>query len=413
MIRKHGIYIIFSFIFSLQLFAQKQSLDFYLNAGLAGSPLLKDYKNQVLSNAQDSLLVKAKIEPQVTATSQVLIAPFTKNFGYDEAITNGQNYIAVAGVTQTMFNRRHTSNSFENINIQNRTISNEVKLTEQELKKIITEKYITAYIASSEIAFDKEIMGLLREEDELLKLLAEKGIYKQSEYLSFLIEMQTQETSILKQEIEYKQDLYELNVICGIADTVTHALSDPNIIQSSATGVENSPVFQQFKVDSLMNMNEQQAVKLNYGPAVSWFADAGVMSTDISQTYKHVGFSFGLNVTMPIYDGKQRDKEISKLKIKDESRVSYQGFFKNQYSAKQLQIDQKIKSYYKLEISLNKQLESINVLIGMNKIQLNNGELSISDHVLTIKNFIETKHQLSAIQLEKLQMINEWNYISF
>lgn len=393
--------------------AQQRDLAFYIDQAISSSPLLKDYKYQTLSNAQDSLLVKAVQKPQVTAAGQVLIAPYNDNFGYDEAISNGQNYIAVAGVTQTIFNRNHTLNSFENINLQNKTLANEAKLTEQELKKIITDRYITTYTASIELQFGNEVFALLKEEDELLKLLAEKGIYKQSEYLSFLIEEQTQETSILQQQIEYKQDLYELNVLCGISDTVTYILSDPDIKQFKAASIENSPVYQQFKVDSLMVLNSQQAVNLSYKPAVSWFADAGVGSTDLLKTYKHFGFSFGVNFTMPIYDGKQRDKEINKLKIKDESRKSYQDFFKNQYNAKQLQIAQKIQSYDQLEISLKKQLSSINTLIGMNKLQLNNGELSISDYLLTIKNYIETKHQLNLLQLEKSQMINELNYISF
>lgn len=393
--------------------AQQRSLSFYIDQAINNSPLLKDYKYQTLSNAQDSLLVKALQKPQATATGQILIAPYNNNFGYDEAISNGQNYIAVAGVTQTIFNRNHTLNSFENINLQNKTLANEAKLTEQELKKIITDRYITTYTASIELQFGNEVLALLKEEDELLKLLAEKGIYKQSEYLSFLIEEQTQETSILQQQIDFRQDIYELNVLCGISDTVTYMLSDPDIKRSSALSIENSPVFQQFKVDSLMVLNSQQAVNLSYKPAVSWFADAGVGSTDLLKTYKHFGFSFGVNFTMPIYDGKQRDKEINKLKIKDESRKSYQDFFKNQYSAKQLQIAQKIQSYDQLEIALKKQLSSINTLIGMNKIQLNTGELSVSDYLLTIKNYIETKHQLILLQLEKSLMINELNYISF
>lgn len=405
---------IFICMYSLcPLMAQQRSLDYFLNQALSGSPLLKDYKYQILSNAQDSLLVKAVQKPQVTATGQILVAPFNNNFGYDEAITNGQNYIAVMGVSQNMFMKPYNENLYENISLQNKTISNNAKLTEQELKKIITDKYIIAYIAYSEFLSGKEILALLNEEEGLLKLLAEKGIYKQSEYLSFIIEEQTEETSILQQQIEYKQDLYEMNVLCGISDTATYILSDPDIRQSSAIDVENSPVYKQFKVDSLMNINGQRAINISYGPSVKWFADAGLSSTELLQTYKHFGFSFGLNVSVPIYDGKQREKELTKLKIKEDSRKNYQDFFKNQYSAKQLQIAQKIQSYDQLEISLEKQLSSINSLIGINKLQLNNGELSISDYLLTIKNYIETKHQLSLLQLEKSQMINELNYISF
>ena len=49
-------------------------------------------------------------------------------------------------------------------------------------------------------------------------------------------------------------------------------------------------------------------------------------------------------------------------------------------------------------------------LIKMNKLQINTGELSITDHIMTIKNYFETRHQLNVLQLEKLQMIIELNY---
>ena len=185
------------------------------------------------------------------------------------------------------------------------------------------------------------------------------------------------------------------------------------IEQSNGLSYSNSPLFQQFRIDSLINNNSKQVIKLNYTPVLGWFADAGVNSTDPLQTYRHFGFSFGLNFKMPIYDGKQRKFEMQKLSIKDNSRLNYEDFFKKQYNLKLIQISQKIDSYDKLTIQINKQLSSIESLMTLNKQQLNTGELSISDHILTVKNYIETKHQLSTLQVEKLQQINEWNYISF
>lgn len=47
------------------IFVQAQPLDFYLQKGLENSPLLKDFRNQLLSGSLDSLLIQASYKPQI------------------------------------------------------------------------------------------------------------------------------------------------------------------------------------------------------------------------------------------------------------------------------------------------------------------------------------------------------------
>lgn len=401
------------FAIPIGLLAQERSLDYYITQGISASPLLKDYSNQILTNMQDSLFAKVLQKPVFSANGQMMVAPYNSYFGYDEAISNGANYIAVAGVSQSIFMNKKLSNKYKNLALQNNSLQNESKITEQELKKLITEQYITAYSSGSEIKYTKEIIDLLAEEDQLLKQLADKGLYKQSEYLSFVIEEQTQHTSLLEMQIQYKQDLYDLNFLCGITDTATYILSNPKITATSLISYENTPAYQKFKIDSLISINDKEAVELEYKPSVDWFADAGVMSTEIPSMYKHFGFSVGFNFSVPIGKRKLKSLELQKIKIEEDSRMNYQSFFKNQYSVKQIQLAEKIQSYAQLEAQVNKQLGSIEELLKMNRLQLNTGELSISDHILTIKNYIDTKYQLNQYELEKMKMINDWNNISF
>jgi len=393
--------------------AQQHSLDYFISQGLSGSPLLKDYRNQLRTNIQDSLLIKAGQKPKVAATGQILIPPYGKNFGYDESITNGGNYSAVVGVTQSLFMKNILNNKYESLALLNRSATADAKITEMELKKLITGQYLTACSQYSELTFAKEVLSFLKEEDEILKLLTGSSLYKQSDYYSFLIEKQTQESNVLQAQIDYRQELYNLDFLCGITDTALCVLSDTQIVQAKPTEVTNTAVYQKFQIDSLIGVNSKKEISLRYKPSLEWFADAGVNSIDPLQSYKRFGFSVGLNFTMPIYDGKQKDIEISKIAIADDSRKNYTDFYKKQYSLKAIQLKQKIASYDLLATQLEKQLTSIKTLIDMNKLQLNTGELSITDHILTIKSYIETKHQLITNQLEKMQMINELNYISF
>jgi outer membrane protein TolC len=412
MLKKACTYLFCIFI-AFQAKAQERTLNHYINQGVSNSPLLKGYQNQAKLNIQDSLLIKAGQKPKIDATGQILVPPYGKNFGYDEAITNGGNYSAVVGVSQNFFMKNVLNNQYENLGLQSKTASNNAKITEQELKKLITGQYITAYSTYNEVLFSKELLDLLKEEAQFLKQLVEKGIYKQSDYLSLLIEEQTQESNVIQQQIQYRQELYAINFVCGISDTSVYVLADPDIAQTNGLNYENSPVFQKFRIDSLITLNTQKGFSLKYRPALGWFTDMGINSTDPWQAYRHFGFSFGLNFKMPLYDGKQKNIEIQKLQINEDSRKNYETFYKKQYEQKVFQLKQKIGSYNLLAVQFKKQLNSIETLIKMNKQQLNIGDLSITEHIQTIKNYLETKHQMNTLQFEKMQMMNELNYISF
>jgi len=66
--------IIVFFLFNTPLLAQTKNLDYYINSGIANSPLLKDYQNQVSSNYIDSQRLRATYRPQVNGMANNSIA---------------------------------------------------------------------------------------------------------------------------------------------------------------------------------------------------------------------------------------------------------------------------------------------------------------------------------------------------
>jgi len=71
---------------------QEKSLEYFIDAALKNSPLLKDYNNQIQSNLIDSSRIIARYKPQVNAVSNNLYAPVINGWGYDEIITNLRNF---------------------------------------------------------------------------------------------------------------------------------------------------------------------------------------------------------------------------------------------------------------------------------------------------------------------------------
>src|ERR1051326_3170207 len=85
--------------------AQEKNLDYFINAALQNSPLLKDYSNQVLLNSIDSARIRAGYRPQVNGKSTNLYAPVVSGWGYDEAITNIGNFSELLTVDKQIINK--------------------------------------------------------------------------------------------------------------------------------------------------------------------------------------------------------------------------------------------------------------------------------------------------------------------
>src|ERR1041385_9413071 len=69
-------------------FAQSHTLNFFIEEAKQNSPLLNQYRNQILSNRLDSQILRASLKTQVNFQSNNYYAPIIHGYGYDEDITN-------------------------------------------------------------------------------------------------------------------------------------------------------------------------------------------------------------------------------------------------------------------------------------------------------------------------------------
>jgi len=398
----------FSFTY---IHAQNQKLEFYISQGLKNSPLLFDYQNQFNSTSMDSLLVQAAQKPQANVIAQMMYAPGFNKFGYDESITNGGNYSSVFSVSQNIFNRKVLNNKYEGLRTQKQSISNQRKISENDLKRTITNQYLTAFADYSDLAFSESFLKLILEEKELLKTLVEHGVYKQTDFLSLLIETQTQEMVVSQLNAQFHKDISLLNQVCGINDTGKYVLTIPEISNAAPISLSQSPLLFQYKIDSLKIVNDKWAVDLRYKPKLNWFADAGLLSSTPENFYNHPGFSVGINFSIPIYDGHQRKYDYQKLGMQEDTRDSYQRFFITQYYQQLKQLNDELASVRNIEQQLKKQSITATELITMAKSQLNNGNIPITEFINAVKNYLNINHNLNQTQIREFQLINEMNYL--
>jgi outer membrane protein TolC len=399
-----------AFCGTAQVIGQSLNLDYYLRLGIANNPQLNDYRNQAGSSAVDSLKVRAGRKPQVNLMGQVLIAPVINGYGYDAAVTNSGNYEFLMGVNQNLFNKKILAPQYESARLQGMTANNSAVTTEHDLKRSITQQYITAYADIVQIEYAKSTFQLLQEENNFLLQFVERGVYKPFDYSSFQILLKAQEIYLHQQEFQYRSDVYALNILCGITDTTTPVLQAPVLAGASLVGFQSSRFHTSFHLDSLTIQNKRMLAGVNYKPHLSWFADGGLLTSQPATFYQNFGTSFGLNFSMPIYDGKQKKLEYKKLDLSENTRTGYEDYFRKQYTAELNSLLDELEETHILITDTRKQLSMAEEVVRLGKTQLNAGTLPVTDFILAVRNIQDIHNSLNQLEVKQQLLTNEFNY---
>jgi len=398
-----------AFIFSAAR-AQTYSLDHYLDLAKSNSPLLKDLRNQIASNQIDSLRLKAGYKPQVNLNSGGLYAPIVNGYGYSEAITNEHTFNGLLGVNQSLASKGNINSQIETITLQSLSLSNATKISEQDLKKAITTQYITAYGDLQQYKFSQQVVDLLTNEEGILKKLTQANVYRQTDYLTFLVTLKQQELLLTQSRSQYKNDYATLNYLAGVADTTLTELDEPALKKLTPPDASSSIYFQQYKLDSLKIINSKQLIDYSYKPKANIFADGGYNSDFMGQAYKNFGVSAGFGFVLPIYDGGQRKMQYKKLSLQEETRENYKAFFDIQYHQQIAQLNQQINENEILIAQIKDQTKYTESLIKVDTQLLQTGDVKIADLILAINNYLTIKNMMTQTVISRLQLINQLNY---
>ncbi len=410
MLKRSLLIFILSF-FTLIAQNQSHSLDFYLKEGLQNSPLLNEYRNQINSATSDSLLIKASKKPFVEARSQLMYAPFSHNFGYDDVITSGGNYTAVMGVSQNIFNKKQLTNQYNAANLQRQHAANSTRITSNEINKAITDQYLIAFSAYNDYLFNTSFLELFEKENKIVTEFVKNGVCKQTDYLSLVVETQSQVILVSQLKGQFRKELMQLNVLCGLHDSAWVELTEPQIGIKGKADIAKSPSYIQYKIDSVKIENEKAAIDIRYRLKVTWFADAGFLTSTPFNFYNHFGASAGIGMNIPIYDGKQRDIEKHKLEFDENTRQVYQASYHNQYFQQIQQLKDELRSLSETSVQMENQLKISDQLVNALKGQLEAGNIQMTEYINAIKNLKNISRNLNLMKMQKLQVINEMNFL--
>jgi outer membrane protein TolC len=391
--------------------SQEQTLDYFLQQGIKNSPLIRDLNGQIRSNRIDSLLIKAMNKPRVEFRGYAFYAPVGNNIGYSEIITNIANLTTVMSVSQQLFNKKTVEANLLKTGVQRQSLVNSVRLTEIGLKKAITGAYLDAWSTYSDISVNLELLSFAKEQEKILKSLTASSIYKQTDYLSFMIDLQGQELQVRELNLQFRKQISDLYILCGIRDTRAFSPVKPELGNPPPVKKEISPLFMRFYLDSLRITNEKILIDRNYKPAVSWFSDAGLINNDPNVIYQNFGLSLGLNFTLPVYDGNQRKLNHQKLKSEEDIRAGYAEAFKREYNQQLQQLSDELDQTLALLPAVSSQARNAELLVNQEKELVIKGSGSITDYLIAVKNYLSVRKSLNQYEVRILQIRNEIDFL--
>ncbi|MFL5810816.1 MAG: TolC family protein [Flavisolibacter sp.] len=389
---------------------QTRDLNFFIEQARQNSPALKDYENQILSNRIDSQLLKASLRTQVNFLSTNSYAPIIKGWGYDPAITNIANVSALVQANRNFLARTNIAAQYRTIALQSRALLDTMQLSVKDLSRTIADQYITAYGDLLLVDFNKEVFDLMQREEEALKKLTQSSVYKQTDYLTFYVTMQQQELLWLQSQIQYNTDYLTLNYLAGIVDTSIERIRKPELADTVRADFYTSVFNNRFTTDSLRLANEKALIDFEYKPKVGAYTDAGYNSSLQFLPYRNFGFSAGVSLTIPIYDGHQKQMKYSKIDLRERTRQNNKNFFLNQYRQQLAQLKQQLNATDLLVKKINQQIEYSHTLILANGKLLETGDISMKDYVTAINNYLGAQNLLTQNNISRMRIVNQLNY---
>ncbi len=410
-----------TFLLSEFVFGQ-YNLNYYIHKALSNSPVLKEYKN-LSSNAylQYEINKAQNSAFQVSLTGNYLYAPYFDNggryvstnpgpnaIGYDASITNGGLYAAEINFQKNIFNGGLINALKEQRSIEEKSYGNKSKEEEHNLVKVITDQYLNTLQFLKLYNLSEEIDTILNNQLNLTAGMVKKGYASAQDYLLLKIELKSQQIALQQTMQNYSSGLADLNSICGITDTSNVNLLPVEIMVKPTK--ENSNFLLQYSIDSLSAANRQKVFETKYLPQVDVFFNTGLNAVELNEIQRKFGLSAGIDFSLPILDGNQRDLTRQQTILAEKSLNDYKSYVGKNIRIQKSNALKRISSLKKNISDLKSQVKDYKELLKISESQLQNGNLSMIEYLTLLKNYIVIQKNKITTEINYQLEISNYNY---
>ena len=410
------------FLFACQNLQAQHNLDYYIGKALANAASLNQLRNQIPVNKLQNELDQAQNSAfQISLTGNYLFVPYFNNsggivtanpdqnaVGYDIGLTNGGLYSAQVNVAKNIFNGNLLDVLKNKNELSNKSVSNSIQVEEHNFRKIVTDQYLSCIQNLLLYNLTKENAANLNEQLRITGELVEKGFVKAQDFLLLKIESKNQQTQLDEIWRNYKSGLTQLNSICGIQDTSAVILE--NVDLNISTQTEQSNFTAKFSIDSLVLANQQQLFETKYLPQVNVFFNTGLNAVELNNIQRKFGLSAGINFSLPVFDGNQRDITRQQNDIFVKTIRQNKNYFEKSLFLQRKNGLEKIRSLKKTLDNLQIQIKDYKQVISLAQKQIEQGAFSMIEYLTLLKNFIDLQKNNISTEVNYQFEINNYNY---
>ena len=412
---------------TLLMYSQQRDLNFYLEKAKMTSPLIQKNKNDTkiidLDLQQTERILK---NPEINLESNVLFAPIINHSsnhlditsagadnysGYDLGITNGGQYQAFVSVKQPLLGKMNYKAYSEKSEIARKQNENSTSMTIHEMEQLVAYQYILCLKSKAQLKNAVTVQKQLNEQLGIMKKLVDNAIYKQSDLMLLQIEKQNLELSNKSFEDDYKSNVYDLNLLCGIEDSALVDIQELDL-QLKPQAFTSSQFLASYKLDSLGIIADLSISELKYKPQLSAFANAGLNAVNIP-AFNRLGFSAGLTFSLNLYDGNQRKLEKEKSTVNINTLQFEKNHFITQQQINKDKIKSQLKSLDERGTILENQLLQYEKLYKVYENELSQGLVSVMDFKNLLKDITAKRQDFLLQKMEKQLLVNSYNYWNY
>ena len=411
------------------IYSQQRDLNYYLLQAQNNSPLIQSNKNnsiiidldlqqtqRILKNPiinLESNLLFAPIISHTTNSNRLdLVSNGSDNYtGYDLAISNGGQYQAFLTLKQPLLGKSNLKVYSQKSDISKKQNNNSTSMTIHEMEQLVSYQYILCLKSKIQIKNGLQLSNQLDDQLNIMEKLVENSILKRTDLLLLQIERQNLELNNKSFEDDYKNNIYDLNLLCGIKDSSKVDIQEldfelkPDI--SSSSGFLTS-----YKLDSLGIMVDQSISELKYKPQLNLFANAGLNAVYLP-TLNRLGFSAGLTFSWNLYDGHQRKLERDKSNVNINTIQFEKNHFITQLEINKNKIKSQINSLNERTLLTENQISQYDKLYSVYQNELSHGLISVMDFKNLLKDITAKKQDYLLLKMEKQLLVNSYNYWNY
>jgi len=389
---------------------------------MENSPELTEYHNLQVENQIQNKLDRAENAGfQMWLSGDYLFTPYLNNhgdiistnpsdkaIGYDAAIFDGGLYSAQANISHKLFNGKLMSALNQRTKTTNANYQYQIVLAKHNLKKEVTEQYLACLRTQELIQLALENKNNLNEQLKLTADMTKTGFVPPQDYLLLKIEVKSQGNELSNLRQEYENNLLQLCAMSGVEDTTVTELS---IVQLEiGTTKTESDFLQKYSLDSLTMVNDQLLFETKYRPQLEAFANTGINAIELPNIERKFGFSVGLSLTIPLFDGNQKSLTRQRSQIGSQTINEYREFSEHNINLQRANCLQQIESLRMNIDNLTGQAEDYYNLLDVSSHQLQQGTMSMLDYLNLLRNYIDLQKSKIAAENDLQLTINNYNY---